>query len=138
MVAFSKALLEFRWISWFKWALAQGPILHPHNHKAQGKVHPLGLMPIMSDHMGNLQRISYWVQDVQFTAICLSGAGGVFEDGFLQGSHCHCNDLVVCAHCFGHTSRPRHPQQSICINVSLPCPIVQLRPDLQGKCQYEA
>ena len=73
VVAFSKELVKFGWVSWFTWALVQGPILHPHNHEAQDRVCPLGLMPIISGHAGNLQSFSYQVQDVQVTAICLSG-----------------------------------------------------------------
>ena len=41
-----KKLSELRWVRLFKWALSPGPILHPHNHKAQDRVCPLGITPI--------------------------------------------------------------------------------------------
>ena len=64
VVVFSKELVEFRWVSWFTWALAQGLVLHPHNHKALDSVCPLGLTPIVSSHAGNLLAISHQVQDM--------------------------------------------------------------------------
>ena len=60
VVGFSKEHAKFGQISWLKWALAQSPILHPHNHEAQDRVWPLGLKPIISSHAGNLWAISYW------------------------------------------------------------------------------
>ena len=63
-VAFSKELAEFGKADWFTWALAQGPILHPHNHKAQARVCPLGMTPIVNSHAGKLGAVSYLVQDV--------------------------------------------------------------------------
>ena len=54
--------------------------------------------------------------------------GGVaFEGSLLHGSHCHCSDSVGCAQSIGCTSGPRHPQQGVCLNVCLPCPVVQLK-----------
>ena len=88
---------------------------------------PLGLMPIISGHAGNLWSISYQVQNMQVAAICLSGAGGAFKGSFLQGLHCHFSDLVVHGQSFGHTPGPRHHHQGICINASLLCLIVQLK-----------
>ena len=103
------------------------PFLHPHNHEAQNRVCPLGLVPIISDHTGDLWSVSYQVQDMQVTAICFSGSGWAFEASLLQGLYWHCSDSVVCAQSIGHTSRSRHPQQGICIHVSLPCPVVQFK-----------
>ena len=104
VVTFSKELLELRWIDQFKWVLAQGPLLHPHNQKAQDRVCLLILAPIISCHAGDLQTIPYWVQDVQSAAVCLNGAHGAFKGGLLHSSHCCCSDSVVCAPYFGHTS----------------------------------
>ena len=126
-ILFLKELLDLGQISWFKWDLAQGPILHPHNHEAQDRVCPLGLMPIISGHAGDLWNVSYWVQDMQVAALHLNGAGRAFGGGFLQSSYCCCSDLVVYAQSFWHTPRQRHPGQGVHINVSLPWPIVQLK-----------
>ena len=97
MVTFSEELPELGWVSWFKWALLQGPILHPHNYEAQDTVCPLGLMPIVSSHTSNLWTISYQIQDIQVTAVCLNGAGEALEASLLHGSHCCGSDSVVCA-----------------------------------------
>ena len=67
--------MELRWVIQFNGALAQGPVLHPHNHEAQDRVCPLGLMPIICGHAGNLWTITVWVQDMQIAAVHLSGAG---------------------------------------------------------------
>ena len=137
MVAFLKELPEFGLVSWVKWALAQGPILHPCNHKAQDRVCMLGLMPFISGHSGNLQTIPYWVQDAQVTTVCLNRINRAFEVSFLHSlNHC-CSDSVVCAQRIRQTSGPGHPCQGICITVSLPCSIVQLK-IIIGKGSHQA
>ena len=70
MVVLLKELPELGWVQ------AKGPILHPQNHKAQDRVLPLGLMPIISGHADNLQTILYQVQDAQVAALCLKGLAG--------------------------------------------------------------
>ena len=70
MVVFLKELPECGQISLFQWALAQGPILHPHNHEAQDRAFLLGLAPIISGHTGDLQSIYLWGQGcIQVTDI---------------------------------------------------------------------
>ena len=94
-----KELLELVWVSWFIWALAQSPILHPHNHMVHDWVCPLGLLPIISGHRGDLQTVPY-----QVAAVCLNSTHRALEGGLLHGSH-HCyGDSVVCAQYIGHTS----------------------------------
>ena len=127
VVVLLKELLELRLANQLEWALAQDPILHPHNHKVQDRVCQLGLMPIISGHVGNLQTIPYWVQDVQVTAVYLNRAHRAFKGSLLHGSHHHYSDLVVCVQSIKHTSGPGHPWQGICIIVSLPSSIVQLK-----------
>ena len=79
MVAFLKELPELGWVSQFKCILAQGPILHLHNHKAQDRVCSLGVMPIISGHAGNLQTIPYWVKDEQVIVLCLNRTHRAFR-----------------------------------------------------------
>ena len=57
MVVFSKELAEPLLVCQFKGALAQGPILHLHNHKAQDRVYLLDLMSNVGGHAGDLQAI---------------------------------------------------------------------------------
>ena len=84
VVAFSKELTEPGCVSWFSQALAQGPILHPHNHEAQDRV----CEPLPTDL--RTCRLQLYTQ---------CGWWGLYG-GFLQGSHCHCSDSVVCAQSF--------------------------------------
>ena len=64
--------------AWAGWLVYTCSVLgsNPCNHEAQDRVCPLGLMTIISSHAGNLRAVSYWVQDMQVAAICLTGAGG--------------------------------------------------------------
>ena len=88
--------------------MGYAPGSHPASSQSQGSGQDLPFWPDanLSSHAGDLQAISYQVQDMQVAAIHLSRAGGACEGSFLQGSYCHCSDLMVCAWSLG-----MHPGQ---------------------------
>ena len=103
-------------------ALAQGPILHSHNHLTQDGVGHLGLAPVLSGHTGNPYAVFYGVQHVQVTTVCFNETHKAFEGSYLHGSDC---DSGVYPYGVSHEFGPGHPCQNIHIDICLSCTIVQ-------------
>ena len=127
VVVFVKELSEFRRFGQFKLTLAQSSVLQSHNHKTREWICPLGLVPVTYGHANDPWTIPYWVQDAQIAAICFNGACEALTGGLLHGSYSCCTDLEVGVWDIGDAPWPGHPLQGICINISLPCPIIQLK-----------
>ena len=90
-----KEWLELRRIGQFKLMLAQSSILMSCNHKTQGWISLLGLVPFIYGHASDLCTVPYCVQDAQIATIHFNGACGALKDGFLHSSYCCCSDLKV-------------------------------------------
>ena len=122
-----KELSEYRRINQFKLTLAQSSILQSCNHKTQDWICLLGLAPVIYGHTSDLWTVPYWVQGAQIAAICFNGACGSLKGSLLHSSHHHCSDLEVGVKSIRHAPQQGHPQQAIHIDISLPCPIMQLK-----------
>ena len=62
---------------------------------------------------------------MQVTTVYFNGIHKAFKGSFLHCSDCCGCDSMVYPHDVSHTSGSGHPQQGICIDICLPCSIVQ-------------
>ena len=100
VVAFWKELPELGWVSQIQWALAQGPIMHPCNHRSPVQGLPNGPDANCLWSCNSRMHRSQWYASM--------GLAGPLRTASCIGSHCHCSDSMVWTQSIRHTSGPGH------------------------------